>query len=223
MVISGEGITQFNCQIQRDFTIETTLALSFFDLANGGNGVIDRTAEEDLYESSIVITGKESDITLFLTQLSSNRTSGDNILQLSGFNKAEKIFGADIDYSQTIECTAIIDRREQRTKNTWSVGLKLVAHNLSFITTPYNSDFPNLNFIVTGYDADYDNSINKMLSLNNTFQIIDHDSDKGTWSGMVQVSQNNMVRLRSFARINRGNNFSIPILNRVTNPFNFNF
>lgn len=222
MLINGQGITQFNCQINRDFTIETSYSLNFFELSNGGWGCIDRSSVEDDYQTVVNIIGTEQQIYDLQTKLENNRYTGNeytkNVLILSGFNEAEKIFGCDIDYSKDIITTAIIERRIQRTLNTFSIELRLHSQDLSFVL-PNNISFPRLNFISTGYDADSDKSINKMFSLNNFFWIRDHDYDKGTFSGTVQLSNQEMMRVRYNHRVDRGIPITIPTLSGVNKPF----
>lgn len=222
MIINGEGITEFNLQIHRDFTINTTLSLRFFDLWNGGMGCVDRTADEDTYESVINVMGTKEQIITLLQKFESNRTvigsNQRNILTLSSFNSGEYIFGADIDYTVPIVCMPFIERRAQRIISTNQVEIRLVAQNLSFVT-PQSSSFPDLHFVSIGYDGDTDKSVNKLLSLNNSFLVKEHSSDRGTWSGTVQLNHKSMVQLRSFARTNRGSSFNIPQISGVDRPF----
>lgn len=219
MIINGAGITEFECKINKDFDINTTYSFSFFELY-GGHGCIDRGASEDTYESTINILGTKTVITDFLTQLNNNRMSTavyKNILILDDFNSGEKIFGADIDYTKAIVVTPITERRVQRTLTTWSLQVRLIAQDLSFITV--ENEFPNLNYIDIGVDADADISTNKLFSLNNYFHIIDHDYDSGVFKGRVQLTQADMAKVRAWQRVNRGAIFSIPLLGGIDNPF----
>lgn len=223
MIINGTGLTKnINYQIHKGFSVENKYALNFFELYNGGYGVIDRTSDEDDYQCIINVMGTKDHIITLQNALETNRHTGEdyskNVLVLSGFNESEKIFGADVDYSGNLVTTAIIERRIHRTLSTFSIELRLVAQDLSFVM-PNDLSFPRLSFVNTGYDGDTDKSINKMFSLNNYFYIRDHDFDKGTFSGVCQLSNKEMIRLKYNHRVDRGIPISMPYLSGVDNPF----
>lgn len=226
MLISGEGITTTNLKIHKDFEIQTELALRFFDLYNGGKGFVDRGVEEDSYKSIITVHGTKDQILTFLRELELNRDKRpqenpnkiSNVIELSGFNISEKIFGADIDYSRSIVVTPIISSRVQRTINTWSVDLELISQDITFLE-PILPTFPKINFVSNDFMADFNNSINKQFSLNNFFWIRDHNSDSGGFSGTIQFSQKEMVRVRSFHRTNRGLTFDLPTIDGIEEVF----
>lgn len=223
MNISGLGITETCLKINKNFIIDTKLAFDFFELTNGGHGVIDRGVEEDTYKSNITVNGTKEQILQFADEIQSNRTSGSvndfkNIIILRNLNESEKIFGAEIDYNADLIVTPIIEGRIQRTISTWSVNLELIAQSLVFIE-PTLSTFPTIFHISNGSDADFKRSTNKQFSLNNYFWIQEHDFDSGEFSGTVLFSETEMVRAKSFQRINRGNTFDLQILNGIEEVF----
>lgn len=222
MIINGAGLqTDVNYQINKKFEIETKYAIKFFKLSNGGYGCIDRASDQDNYQTVITVMGKEASISSLQNTIEANRVviSGDkNVLLLSGFNKGEKIFGADIDYDEVITVTPTIERRAKRNLNTFSIELRLYAQNLSFIL-PTIESFPDLNCISNNYNGDTTKSINKIFSLNNSFYIQDHDYDKGSWKGTVMLTNDEMVAVRYQLRVNRGSSFAMPNLVGVSNPF----
>lgn len=213
MIISGVGFTSFNAKIQRDFTPNTTLALQWAQGSDGNWNATDRGADNDSYECDIKIYKDETTINAFVAAVEANRvevsdTTQTCILNLSGFNAQEKIFGADVDYSGTISATAFVSRRIQNTWKGWSLSIKLVASLPTFIGG--SGSLPLLRFIDMGVDADSDYTINKIDSYNRTTFYQDHSADTGTFTGTITFTNEEMIGLRALLRTTRGGTITVP-------------
>lgn len=217
MQIAGTGITTFTAKIKDDFIPKTTYALTWSQLSDGSWYSVDRGSGADTYDADIRLYGTESVINDFIDQIEANRVAGSNVISLSSFNAQEHIFGADINYSGALSCTAIMQRRTQKTWKGFGVALRLSLLSPSFIGG--SGSLPPLRLLDVGYDADADYEIVKFDSYNRSFSYQDHASDDGSFAGVFTFTDAEMIALRRFIAVNRGSAFSRPDISGVDFPF----
>ena len=217
MIVSGSGITSFNAKISPDYVPATVYAIQWIQGSNGSWYAVDRGTPADNYGVEISLYKDEATINNFIAMIEANRQAGSNVLQLSGFNSQEHIFGADIDYSGTINATAVtIQRRTQGTWRGFGVTLKLSALSPGFVGT---ASLPILRLLDVGYDADANYSINKLETYNTSFYYQDHAADDGSFTGVYTFDDSEMMALRRFVATNRGSAFCVPPIIGVSAPF----
>ncbi|MDR2728505.1 MAG: hypothetical protein LBB56_05175 [Chitinispirillales bacterium] len=220
MILSADKLTGFDLKILPGFKPVTKLALSWKQLANGGYFPVDRGTDCDIYESEITACGREDVIDSLIRVLDLNRYTGSdnsNKFNLSGFNGAEKIFGAEIDYTQGV--TAAVMKYGKKTQKSWkgfSIKLTLRACGIN----PYEpeeapADFPAINdfcenpqaraSLGVGFTADSNVDIDKMDAYTGIKSFIDNRSDAGFFEGVFTLKTEYMAELRRFLiRDNRG-------------------
>lgn len=225
MIISGTGITTQNWKIKPDYQPDTSYSfMSYWNqLSNGNWTTVDRGASCDAYEVDIRLYGTETgtnntqSMNNFVAQLEANRVAGSNIVQLSGFNSQEHVFGADCDYSGTINATAIIPNRNQNTLRGFGQALRLVALQPTFVGGV--GFLPALRFVKVGYSGDASRTINKLFSYNRTAFYQEHASDIGVWSGTFTFDDIEMIALRRFIATQRVATISLTPISGVNFPF----
>lgn len=221
MRISGQGITPFNAKILPNFKPRTKLAIEWISLADGYYSAIDRGVESDIYEADITLYGKEQEIDNFINEIEKNRFFPSNFLQLSQFNDAEKIFGADLDYSSTIDVTlANLKLRKQSTWRGFSLSLSLRALPGFTFITPEENELPVLKTDI-GYTGDSEDTIIKYDSYNGIFTFIDERKDAGIFDATFALENDDMAQARRFIATQRKEKFTISAskLPGVDNPF----
>jgi|GEM_PF-2773672 hypothetical protein len=221
MLIAGTGITSFNAKIQPNYVPATVYALQWIQGANGTWYCVDRGSAADVYDVEISLYKDETTINNFINQIQANRESypatGANILQLSEFNVQECIFGADIDYSGTINATAFMERRIQGSWKGFGISLRLSALSPGFVGV--TGVLPTLRFLDVGYDADANYTINKLAAYDTTEYYQDHAADDGSFTGVYTFDPNEMIALRRFVATNRGAAFTTPSIIGVAAPW----
>jgi hypothetical protein len=217
MQIAGTGITTFIAKIKDDFVPKTTYALQWLQMSNGMWYCVDRGADADVYDTEIRLYGTESVINNFINQVEANRTAGSNVLELSNLNSQEHIFGADVNHSGTLNCTALLQRRIQGTWKGFGITLKLSLLSPSFISGA--GSLPLFRFLDVGYDADSNYTINKFGSYNSVFSYQDHEADDGSFTGIFTFTDDEMIALRRYIATNRANPITMPTFSGVNYPF----
>jgi hypothetical protein len=223
MHISGTGIISFDLKIKPEFTPKTTLALTWEQLSNEDYACTDRGATSDKYDVDLRIYKDEATINNFISQIEANRVAGSYVISLSNFNSQEHIFGADLDYSGTINATVDpVNLRVQGTFKGWELTFTLKCLSPTFVGG--NGSLPAFRFLDYGYTADSEYSITKfesyaMTSGTRNFSYLDSVSDKGKFTGVYSFSDQEMIGLRRFIATNRGSKFTMPTLIGVAHPF----
>lgn len=221
MQINGDGIaTPIIAKVKPDFAVLTTPALKWVQLTSGNFEAVDRGAGEDLYSAKVRLYGFKTTIDEFLEAFEDNRgaSSGTpNELSLSSFNETEKIFGADVDYSEPIPCT-ITKLREvkQRTWRGFSLEVRINALSTAFVGSPA---MPALNLLKVGYTGDGDYTINKILNYDGSFTHIDHKADTGLFKGVFTFSEAEAIQFRRYVATERGNTVQLNTISGVAEPF----
>jgi hypothetical protein len=222
MIISGTGIiSSLTVKVLPSFTPEFMLALKWNQLASGNWYAVDRGASADYYASNIMLYGKEDVINTFIDAVEANRVQNSNVLYLSNFSITEHIFGADLDYSGTINATVDTRQAMRRTQNSWR-GWGLSLRVVALSPLPFKSVSPALPIfrnINIGVDADSDRTLDKEFTYDNIASYDDHVSDYGTFVGDFIFTDTDMAAFRKFMRTNRGADVTIPKLNGIRYPF----
>ena len=208
MQISGPGITPFNTFI-KTFKIKTTLALKWNQLSNKNYVAIDRGITSDIYSSKIKIVGLESDINDFIDEIELNRQNGSNVITLGSFNDEEIIFGANVDYSGTIDCTITkFEKRAQKSLQVFTWGFEVVAINsdLSYVGTP---GLPELTPLY-GYKGYSSWELNKQDSYEGDYSYHDMNSDIGRFEGNFVLCFDDIKNFRNYIfNVKRGDDVTI--------------
>jgi hypothetical protein len=207
MVVSGTGISDFTLRVA-DFRIQTQLALSWFKAADGCYRATDRGAASDVYECEVTSYGLPGRVHQIISGLYNARVADDNLYTLSQFASDEKIFGADVDYSGSIDAVLMTQPRfEQKKLHLYSTKFKLRAIGPVFTGT---ASFPSIDYCEYGVDANVDGwAINRLDSYNNTFVYQEHNSETGLIKFKANLSQTSMANIRRVAATTRGGYFTL--------------
>ena len=217
MLISGTGITSFTAKIKPDFQPETVYSLQWFQTSKGNWHATDRGVTADQYDVDLRVYGQEHVINDFAVQIDANRTAGSNIVTLSGFNSQEHIFGADLNYTGSINATIHMQRGAQKTWKGFEQPFRVSCLSPSFVASV--GSLPPLRFVNIGYDGDSDRTVNKYDTYNRTFHYEDHAADFGTFTGTFIFTDEEMIELRRYIAIQRSATISIPNISGVDKPY----
>ena len=223
MHISGQGITGgLEVRIQREFTVDTTLALKWAQTESGSWVATDRGAAQDIYKTSISLHGRETSINAILSAIYANRTATHadaNKLYLYNFADDEDIFGADVDYSSGIYCKVLsIGDRKQVALHSWTLALNLIAlPPLSFTGTHAASiTFDHINI---GYTADVEYTFEQHELYGVAPQTTDRRADSGIIDFEATIKDADMVTFRRTLAYQRSAPITTTSLKGVTYPF----
>lgn len=217
MRIAGPGITTFDVKVKPNFTPEMNLALNWYQKKDGNYAATDRGASHDYYITKIKLIRWEKDINDFLVAVNSNRTNSSNVITLSNFEETEHIFGADLDYSGTINATVLdLGVRTQRKWKSLEVSCKLQALSPSFTGTPA---LPNFKWIDVGYNGDQKRTISKYDSYDGTFFYLENSFDSGFFKGTITLTDADMKNFRRYIATQRTGDFIINNFSGVEYPF----
>lgn len=223
MHISGQGITgSVTANIQRDFTVDTTLALKWAQTESGSWVATDRGAAQDIYKSTVTIHGRESEINTILSAIYDNRVvnhADANKLYLDWFADDEDIFGCDVDYSSGIYCKVMsIGDRKQVALHSWTVSLNLIAlPTLTFTGTHAASII--FNHINIGYTGDVEYTFAQHELYGAVPQTTDRRADSGIIDFEATVKDADMITFRRTLAYQRSAPITTTSLKGVTYPF----
>lgn len=221
MIINGEGVTvDYSVQIKPDFKIRTTPALKWVQLESGNFEAVDRGASEDVYQSDIRIYGTQAMVNEFITEFEANRSASiiPNVINLSGFNDTEKIFGCDVDYTGTIACTIIdMGRLEQKTWRGYGLKMRINALSVSFVVSA--PAMPTLSRLAIGYKGDSSYTFNKIRNYDGSYTYIDHKADIGLFKGKFTFTEAEAIGYRRYVATERGNLIPLYQIGGVDYPF----
>lgn len=220
MVLNGDGITtDYSISIKPDFRPKTELALKWVQLTSGNFEAVDRTASEDRYRADVRIYGIKNKIDEFITEIESNRNASTtpHVVNISGFNATEKIFGADVDYAGSIPCTILdIGKVEQKTWRGYSLKMRICALSTSFVGSP---SMPNLELLNIGYDGNSNYTINKTMNYDGSYTYLDHKADIGLFKGTFIFTDEESKEFRRYVATQRGATVLLNTINGVVKPF----
>ncbi|RPH42662.1 MAG: hypothetical protein EHM87_16115 [Burkholderiales bacterium] len=221
MQIAGDGITTFTARILPEFRVRTKYALEWFQTSSGHWHYTDRGVTTDTYETEIKMHLLKGSVEELVYQLELNRRAGSNLLELSNFSSNEEIFGADVDYSGTINATLLgTPNVVQSRLKSYEVIMSLRAIVPAFVGT---ATFPTLKYLNIGYNANVDKyTINKKDSYTGAYTCLDMASDAAIFEGTFQFSDSEMRNIRRWLAINRGSTISIASIYGVDKPWGVN-
>jgi hypothetical protein len=207
MIIDGETF-----KVKENYKPKTQLAFSWGQLSSRRYYPIDRGSSQDLYQADIEIYSTEGVIDSFLDKIEASRQDDVTI----SFETGEKFFGADIDYTNTIDCIVEPSFKRQNTWKGFPLTVRLTALSPTFTGSP---SLPVFKYLSHGYEADAEWTINRQMNYDVSINYSDHDTDKGIFRGEFTFNDSEMKALRRYYAINRGSNVSITGINGVTYPF----
>jgi len=213
MILTANELRSFDLKILPGFKPVTKLAINWKQLANGGYFPVDRGTDCDVYESEITAYGKEDVIDGLISALEDNRYTGSkdmesNKFRLSEFNSAEKIFGAEVNYTTGI--TAAVMKYGQKTQKSWK-GFFIKLTLRAFGIDPKSgaaASFPAINnfcanpqaraSLSVGFTGDSDVDIDKMDTYTGIKSFVDNRTDAGFFEGTFTLRTEDMAGLRAF-------------------------
>jgi hypothetical protein len=219
MKIYGPGFTGSAETVKvMSFTVNTVLALRWTQLSNGNWYPTDRGAENDYYESTVVMSGRYSVLENLVDQIERNRTNGSNVLTLTDFYDNERIFGADVSHSSISATVLTYPEMIQRSLHMWQIKIKLRA--LKPLTFQGTAAMPTLTFLKTGYEGNVDKTtINKYDTYKGGYTYLEQASDVGKFKGTFVLTQSDMANLRRYHAESRGAALTITDIPGVYKPF----
>ena len=219
--MSGAGIAEPIGVKVFDYSYDPKYALDWFLLGDGNWKALDRGEARDHAKTTIEVRGKEGYINSIITAIDANRTAGGE-LTLTGV--AFALFGQDVDYSLTVSAVVSgYELRKQRSLRRFTLSIELNPANIT--RKDYASlGLPALKRLKRGYTGDTDQAFNVVESYNNNkssgeINISRWDSDKGYFEGVFIFNYDEMWQLLDFRRRNRSNEFTLPTISGVDNPF----
>jgi len=223
MLVTGQGITEgIELRIQRDFSVDTRLALKWAQTESGSWVATDRGAAQDIYKTTVTMQGREETINTLLTTIYANRTVAHadvNKLYLSVFASDEDIFGCDVDYSTGIYVKVLsIGDRKQVALHSWNLSMNLIAlPTLTFTGT--HAGAITFNHINVGYTGDAAYTFAQHEVYGDLPQTTDRRSDSGIIDFEATVKNADMITFRRTLAYQRGAAITTTSLKGVNYPF----
>lgn len=219
MDYAGSGITGTKTvKLREDYTVDSKLAIKWFQLGDQNWIGTDRGSTEDIFEATVTTAGKESDISEIINDIEANRTASSgtpNVLTLSNFSDTEHIFGEDIDHSINITATVVdIDPRKPSSFKGWGLGFRLRAINPS---ATGSAVFPTLDNFEYEYLADNELTIKKQDTYTSQFTYTDRDTDLGEFKGVFTFTQAETRDFRNYIRNTRTSPVALSSIPGVAN------
>lgn len=219
MRISGDSINTFDIFITK-YKIKYIAGLKWIPVSDNSWKSVDRYNESDQYLCTFEVVAIESVIDEFLTEIEANRQDS-NELTLSNFNISEKIFGANIDYSNNLLCTVTkINPKKQKEIGIYSISvtIKLIMDKDTSGLFNAGSSLPEL-LIFTGYDIKTNRTVTHLMTYNDDMFYADENADSGVLSIEVIFDSDQMSDFRNYIRNVRGDAFSLPAIGGISKPF----
>jgi len=204
--------------IQWGYKPQTEIAIKWHKLANGNWRGCDRTADEDVYESSVVFRGPESELTDLQSVLNDNRKNFD-----ATFNSGEEIFGADVDHTGTISIMAFpTGKIRQADFKVFELSVTVRLLNPMFKSVV--PDFTKLRTSTHQNIRETEFELKKLFTYDGEAFVVDHLSNDGDESGTftAQFTQkiDEMPAIRRFLTVTaRATKIVFPTFGGITKPF----
>ena len=169
----------------------TKLAIKWSKTADGNWTSLDRGATEDVYESSILFRGPESELSDLETFLGNNRNAFDITV-----GTGEEIFGADVDHSGTLSVT-VTDYGEIKRASfgAYTMPLRLRLFSPSFTGS---ASFSNLRIDDFNYQAGSSFDITKSFSYDGSATYMDGETDPGIFAATFRQTHAEMKEIRRY-------------------------
>lgn len=218
MLISSSTIlSPIEFKVLPDFTFEPKLALEWFDLADGNVRAVDRSDKNDYVICELSTVGTEEYINSIILGL-----EGDKELSLSDFASDELIFGANVDYTSTVEAVwTDLTMKQQNQLKTFKLTLTLLSTTLTYITG--SGYLPSLSCVDVGYTGDTSWGFNVEQTYRNTnnsgsVYIYQNSNDIGEFTGSFLFTNDEMAELLYFQKAQRSSPFTLSSIG-VPKPF----
>jgi len=200
-----------------NWTPDTRPAIKWHQVANGSWRGSDRGAAEDVFEAAVTFEGPRSELEDLETFLDNNRRNFD-----ATFGEGEEVFGADIDYSSSIQIT-VVEYGEimQLGFDKWGMPLKLRAKSPSFLSVSGSLDCLRLSSFASSQFSEFD--ITKQFTYDELAYFNDHASDPGFFHGEFTQTTFEMKQIRRYFldTIRNGSDSPFPDFGGITTPFGY--
>lgn len=192
----------------------TTPAIKWHKIGSGNWRGSDRSALEDVYESQITFKGPRTELVDIETALADNRNEFSIIC-----DDAEEIFGADVDYSSSINIVVTSYGRAKQDKfDTWSMPLTLRLLSPTFLSTTPDFTKLRLSSFASTQHSDFD--IQKNFTYRNLGYYTDHATDPGVLIGNFTQTKSEMAAIRRYLLTTaRASTIVLPAFGGITTPF----
>jgi len=193
---------------------DTSLAVQWFQKANGYYEATDRGSDEDVYESSVLFQGPASELADLEEVLNTERENF-NISCGTG----EEIFGADIDYSGNLDVTVVDFGKIQRLSyGKYSMPLRLRLLSPSFVSSPAAS-LSTLRPASWQYEAGSKFDVSREFTYDRIASYLDKATDPGRFEAVFAQTLEEMKAIRRYLRdTGRTAAFAFPNIG-ITKPF----
>jgi hypothetical protein len=194
---------------------DTKWSVKWHQLSSGNWRGSDRGAGEDVYESNVTFAGSRADLVALETVLDDNRNLFD-----ATFEEGEQIFGADVDYDDSMQVTVVsYGKISQLAFDKWGMSLKLRLRIPSLITTFGSLDCLRLSSFVSSQYSEF--GINKIFTYDGEAIFTDTDSDPGFFEGEFTQTTFEMKQIRRYILSNLRNGVATPFpsFGGITTPF----
>lgn len=186
------GDTNFGIQPWPE--IKTSPGLGPWQLkGNGYYTARDLGISQDRYESQVLISDTKEVIAALQAVLKANKKE----ITLSGFNSAEIIFGADVDYSEPITATYTAFGPKRNFKNDVLFDLEInfrAIEKTLLITTP---SLAGLN-LQEKWEGDKAFDITKLFGYDQSVTALEHSTDAGFFKGRFLQTTEQMKAIRAY-------------------------
>lgn len=208
MYLYSDVITSIEFRTDREFKVDTRLALTWFKSSDNNYHASDRTAVEDEYYATITTYGTKTYINNIILSLDSDR----NYIKMSGFATNENIFGADIDYTNPMS-GYITDygAREAISLSGYKLDLTIKAINPTFLSLATFNWETGLTPFEWQYKGDETWDIKDYYTYSGKNYRVNHNADEGVFVGNLTLSNLEMGKLRQRYRMDRDTTQTVPI------------
>lgn len=188
-------------------------------LATGFQSARDFGAARDIYEGSIIVRDTPDVLDSLQTILNANR----NGIVLSGFNDSEMIFGANVDYSGSINATVTKYGTRKNLNNNVIFQLELTFQAIAPTLLTTAPSLTGLN-LQEQFDGDRSTDVTKLFDYSGVASYLDHKTDAGIFHGTFLQTTEQMKAIRAYLlQTARANVIPFPAMgNGVFYPFGAN-
>ena len=196
------------------YTPKTTPAIKWHRLSNGNWRGSDRTASEDIYETSVTFRGPIAELTDLETTLNSNR----NDFSLTA-GVGEEIFGADVDHTASMTVD-VMDYAAIRQVSFKVYSMRLKLRILSPTLSSVAADITNLRLSSHSNKRESEFDITKQFTYDGDGFSADHAADPGTFTGSFEQTTKEMPAIRRYLlTTSRTATITMPSFGDIDYPF----
>lgn len=218
MWVSGDGFTTFDMKVKPNYKVKTVPAVQWTLAADGNWYGTDRGASSDIFDTDIRIYAQYTAAKEFLDAYEAQRETGEFYVNLSAFSDTEHIFGADVDYSGSIQAYVLeLEPLSQQNLKTFELGISLRGRSLTFTGS---AAFPTLKLLNLGYKGDQNYTETHMDSYDGTTYTKNPGTKAGVFEGVFNFTDTEQKNLRRYLLTTaRTAAFTLSGINGVLFPF----